>query len=223
MNLSVVDPALVAVVLLNFFLLATTRLRAIIYGVALQGIILGIIYPLMHREPGDGGVTTTISLRLLGLAVAMIVIKGIVMPRMLLYAMQRTNSPPKIDPYIGITASMLIGALATAAVMTFAAKLPLRAEHASHLLVPAALATVLISFLILITRREALAQVLGYLVLENGIFIFGLLLIDALPVLVELGVLLDLFVAVFVMEIILHHVSRQFPSATSDHLSSLRD
>jgi hydrogenase-4 component E len=222
MNLSLVDPALVAVVLLNFFLLATTRLRAIIYGVALQGIILGVIYPLMHREPNDGG-TMTVSLRLLALATAMIVIKGIVMPRMLFFAMQRTNAPSKIDPYIGITASMLIGALATAAVIAFARKLPLRAEHASHLLVPAALATVLISFLILITRREAIAQVLGYLVLENGIFIFGLLLVDALPALVELGVLLDLFVAVFVMEIILNHVSRQFPGTTSDHLSALRE
>ena len=222
MNWSLVDPALVAVVLLNFFLLATTRLRAIIYCVALQGIILGLVYPLMHHEPG-GKEATTIGIRLLGLAAAMIVIKGIVMPRMLLYAMQRTGAPPKIDPYIGITASMLIGALATAAVITFVAKLPLREEHASHLLVPASLSTVLISFLILTTRREALAQVLGYLVLENGIFIFGLLLVDALPVLVELGVLLDLFVAVFVMEIILHHVSRQFPGTTSDHLSTLRE
>jgi hydrogenase-4 component E len=223
MNMSLVDPALVAVVLLNFFLLATTRLRAIIYGVALQGIILGVIYPLMHREPSGGSDGMNISVRLLALAAAMIVIKGVVMPRMLLYAMQRTNSPPKIEPYIGITASMLIGALATAAVIAFAAKLPLKEEHASNLLVPAALATVLISFLLLTTRREALMQVLGYLVLENGIFIFGLLLIDALPVLVELGVLLDLFVAVFVMEIILHHVSRQFPSTTSDHLSTLRE
>ncbi len=222
MNLSLVDPALVAVVLLNFLLLATTRLKAIIYGVALQGAILGVIYPLMHREDGGSG-TTLISARLLALATAMVVIKGIVMPRMLLYAMQRAKAPSKIEPYLGITASMLVGALATAAVIAFATKLPLKEEHASHLLVPASLATVLISFLILTTRREALMQVLGYLVLENGIFIFGLLLVDALPLLVELGVLLDVFVAVFVMEIILHHVSRQFPATTSDHLSTLRE
>lgn len=222
MNMSLVDPALVAVVLLNFFLLATARLRAIIYGVALQGIILGVLYPLVHHEP-SGGEGKTISIRVLELAAAMIVIKGLVMPRMLLYAMERTGAPHKIEPYIGITASLLIGALVTAGVIAFSAKLPLKEEHASHLLVPAALSTVLISFLILTTRREAITQVLGYLVLENGIFIFGLLLVEALPALVEVGVLLDLFVAVFVMEIILHHVSRQFPATTSDHLSSLRE
>ena len=63
----------------------------------------------------------------------------------------------------------------------------------------------------LVARREALAQVLGYIVMENGIFIFGLLLIEAVPVLVEFGVVLDLFVGVFVMGIIVNHVS-QYPS-----------
>ena len=53
---------------------------------------------------------------------------------------------------------------------------------------------------------------LGYLVLENGIFIFGLLLLEAMPFLVEVGVLLDLFVGVFVMGIIIYHINREFAS-----------
>ena len=51
-------------------------------------------------------------------------------------------------------------------------------------------------------------QVVGYLLLENGIFLFGLLLLEAMPFLVEAGVLLDLFTGVFVMGIIIHHISR---------------
>ena len=62
----------------------------------------------------------------------------------------------------------------------------------------------------LTTRRKAIMQVLGYLLLENGIFMFGLLLLEAMPFLVEIGVLLDLFAAVFVMGIIIHHISREF-------------
>ena len=65
-------------------------------------------------------------------------------------------------------------------------------------------------FLMLTTRRKAITQVLGYLVLENGIFMFGLLLLEAMPFLVEVGVLLDLFVGVFVMGIIIHHINREF-------------
>lgn len=220
--MNTIDAFLVPVVLLNFFMLATGRLRAIIYAMALQGAILAVVYPLAHYTVHPGG-TTVVGLRLLALAGAMLTIKGFVVPRMLIYAKEQAGISRKIDPYVGLTSSMLLGAVGTGLAMALSAKLPLSAEHTSHLLVPASLSTVFAGFLLLTTRREALTQVLGYLVLENGIFIFGLLLIDALPLLVEVGVLLDLFVGVFVMGIIIHHVSRQFPASTSDHLSALKE
>ena len=145
------------------------------------------------------------------------------MPRMLTYAMREASVSWQIDPYLGLTTSLLLGAVGTGLVMALSSRLPLRPEHQSHLLVPASLSTVLTGFLILTTRREALTQVLGYLVLENGIFIFGLLLIQAMPLIVEVGVLLDLFVGVFVMGIVIHHVNRQFSAATNDQLSALKD
>jgi hydrogenase-4 component E len=222
MNLTTIDPFLVAVVLLNFFLLGTGRLKALIFAVAVQGAILGIIYPLAHQGVHASG-TNVVSLRLLALAAAMIAIKAVVMPRMLTYAMREASVSWRIEPYIGLTTSLLLGAIGTGLAMALSQTLPLRSEHASHLLVPASLSTVLTSFLILTTRREALTQVVGYLVLENGIFIFGLLLVDAMPLIVEVGVLLDLFVGVFVMGIIIHHVNRQFTASTSDQLSALKE
>ena len=118
---------------------------------------------------------------------------------------------------------LLLGAVGTGLVMGLSATLPLRPEHASHVLVSTSLATMLAGFLLLAMRQEVLTQVAGYLVLENGIFTFGLLLVQAMPALVEIGVLLDLFVGVFVMGIIIHHVNRQFPASTSEHLSALRE
>jgi hydrogenase-4 component E len=222
MNLALINPFLVVVVLVNFFLLATGRLRALIAAVALQGAVLGAIYPLAHHGMHSSG-ESVVSLRLLALAAAMIVIKGWVMPQMLTYAMREARVFWRIEPYLGLTASLLVGAVGTGLAMSLSATLPLRPEDASHLLVPAALSTVFTGFVILTTRREALTQVLGYLVLENGIFIFGLLLVDAMPMLVEVGVLLDLFVGVFVMGIIIHHVNRQFSASTSDILSALKE
>jgi hypothetical protein len=61
------------------------------------------------------------------------------------------------------------------------------------------------------------------LVLENGIFIFGMLLVDAMPFLVEIGVLLDVFVGIFVVSIIIHHIHREFASLDTRHLASLND
>ncbi len=72
-------------------------------------------------------------------------------------------------------------------------------------------------------RKMAIMQVLGYLLLENGIFLFGLLLLEAMPFLVEIGVLLDLFTGVFVMGIIIHHISREFSSLNTKHLSELKE
>jgi hydrogenase-4 component E len=90
-------------------------------------------------------------------------------------------------------------------------------------LIPASFATVLTGFLILTCRRKAITQVLGYLILENGVFIFGMLLLQAMPFLVEVGVLLDLFVAIFVMGIMINHISREFSSISTDRLSTLRE
>ena len=222
MNLAILDPMLVVVVLLNFFLLGTGRLKACIYAVALQGVILGIAFGIAHPETQESG-GIAINFRTLALAGAMIVIKGWMMPRMLTYAMREARVEWKIDPYVGLTASLLLGAIGTGLAMTLSTSLPLRDEHHSHLLVSASLSSVLTGFLMMTMRREALTQVIGYLVLENGIFIFGLLIVQAMPLLVEIGVLLDAFVGVFVMGIVIHHVNRQFQASTSDHLSTLKD
>lgn len=222
MNLTMLDPFLVVVVLVNLLLLGTGRLKIIIHAVAMQGVILGVAYAVAHLQT-HGGVSNVIHIRTLALAGAMIAIKGFIMPRMLTYAMREASVEWKIDPYFGLTASMLLGAIGTGLMMALSMKLPLRAEHHSHLLVSASLSSVLTGFLILTMRREALTQVVGYLVLENGIFIFGLLLVQAMPLLVEIGVLLDLFVGVFVMGIVIHHVNRHFQASTSDQLSTLRE
>lgn len=223
-NIDTLDRLLVLVLLLNFYILVSTQLRAVVYAVAMQGILLAIAYLVAHYVPdghdaGDGWEIT----RTLSLAAVIIVVKGWFIPWLLLRAIREADIRRQVESAIGIIPTLLIGAVGTGLAMTFASTLPLKEGHGSHLLVPASLATALTGFLILTTRWRALTQVLGYIVLENGIFIFGLLLIQAIPFLVELGVLLDLFVGVFVMGIIINHVSRAFPSATAEHLSTLRE
>ena len=91
------------------------------------------------------------------------------------------------------------------------------------LIIPASIATVLVGFIILISRFKAISQVLGYLVLENGIYIFGMLLIEAIPLVVEMGMLLDLFVGVFVISIITNHINQAFSSMDTRRLVSLKE
>lgn len=225
---NIVDTCMVLALILNFYILGVARLRMLIIVVALQGVLLGMMYPIVHQSflPDTGGLTSLqpISLLRLGLLTAAIVgIKGLLIPKLLFKAVLLADMRTTISSVIGFVPTLLLGGIGTGGALIFAARLPLPAGHQHPLLIPAALATVLAGFLMLVTRREALGQVLGYIVMENGIFIFGLLLIEAVPLLVELGVVLDLFVGVFVMGIIVNHVSRAFPEASTEHLTTLRE
>jgi hydrogenase-4 component E len=128
-----------------------------------------------------------------------------------------------VEPFVGFVPSLFLCALGTGLATLFAGSLPLAPEHRGTLLVPASLATILSGFLVLTTRKKAITQVVGYLMLENGVFIFGQLLIDAMPFMVETGVLLDLFVGIFVMGIVINHIREEFSSLDTEHLAALKD
>ena len=206
-----VDLIVILALALNFVALAVSRVRTLIHAVAVQGIILGLL-PIVMHGPGTHEIL---------LSVGTVLIKGIVIPNLLFHALRRVNVT--IKPLVNFIASLVLGAIGTGLAIMFSGALPLAGEHAGLLLVPASLATVLTGFLILTTRQKAIVLVLGYLILENGIFMFGLLLLQAMPVLVEAGVLLDLFTAVFVMGIIIHHINRAFDSLSTEHLAELKE
>jgi hydrogenase-4 component E len=90
-------------------------------------------------------------------------------------------------------------------------------------LIPAAMAMALCGLFLIIARRQALTQVIGYLVFENGIYLFGLAISAKNPLLVELGVLLDVFVGVFVMGIVIYHINREFDSISVEDLRMLKE
>jgi len=205
---------LVIVLLFNFLMLGTSRVRAVIDAAAAQGILLGLAYLTMHGASG---------VRALALGVAMIAIKGVIIPRILRSALRSQGIRREVEPFVSFTTSLLLGALATGLSVIFARTLPLTAADANVLLIPASLATQLTGFIVLTTRRKALTQVVGYLTLENGIFIFGLTLVEAMPFLVEAGVLLDVLVGVFVMGIVVDHISREFSTIDGEELTELRE
>lgn len=208
-----IDLIVILALAMNFVALAVSRVRTLIQAVALQGVILGLLPIVMHGL----GIHET------ALSIGTVLIKGIVIPNLLLHAMREVNIQREIKPLVNFITSLMLGGVGTGLAIMFSGALPLAGEHAGLLLVPASLATVLTGFLILTTRQKAIVLVLGYLILENGIFMFGLLLLEAMPVLVEAGVLLDLFTAVFVMGIIIHHINRAFDSLSTEHLTELKE
>lgn len=209
-----VEPVLVLILMLNFLLLGTSRLRSAIKASAMQGALLGVTTLLASG---------TLEARGIGIAATAILIKGLLIPGLLHRALRDAAIRREIEPFISFLTSLVLGAIATGGAVLFANHLPLAPEHHGSLLVPSSMATVLTGFLIMSTRRKAITQVVGYLVLENGVYIMGLTLHEAMPSLVEVGILLDLLVAIFVIGIVINHINREFGSLDVARLDTLKD
>jgi hydrogenase-4 component E len=209
------DALLVLLVLLNFAALASSRMTAMIHLTALQGVVLGIL-PLLQKDHA-------FEWTLLALSAATIAIKAGIIPTLMLHAMREVRIRREIEPLLGFIPSLLLGAAGTGLAVVFANTLPLGAFTGGTLVVSTSFSTLLAGFIVMTTRRAAITQVVGYLILENGIYVFGLLLLDSLPLLVDIGVLLDLLVAVFVMGIILNHIQAAFSSHDTTRLSLLKE
>lgn len=209
------ETAIVFLMLANLTLLGSSRLGFCIRVVALQGIAVAFFTLFSHLA--------NLSIHVLLLAAMTAALKGLIFPRLLFRTLERTEVRREMEPLVGYSASILSGIAMLAAAWWFSAHLPVTALSLSPLVLPAALWTIFVGLFLIVARRKAISQVLGYLVLENGIFAFGAALAGDMPLLVEMGCLLDVFMAVFVMGLAIFHISREFDHIDTDRLSALKD
>ncbi|MBI4516616.1 MAG: hydrogenase [Deltaproteobacteria bacterium] len=209
------DTLLVLLALSGVLLLGSSRLVRCIRIVAFQGVVLGLLTLAAHQHE--------FSWRTLGLAVAIAALKGAGFPWLLSRVLRQADVRREVEPFVSYNLSLLAGTMALPVSLWLSARLPLPTPPISALVVPVALFTTLAGLLLIVSRRTALTQVLGYLVLENGVYAFGVGLVEGTPMVVELGILLDVFVAVFVMGIAIFHINREFDHIDADQLAALHD
>lgn len=210
-----IDTVLILLVLTNMFLLGSSRLGASTRAVAFQGVLLGILVLISHPEVQ--------TLHAWMLALGSTALKSIVFPWLLTHSMRKARVQREIEPLLGYIPSLLAGMLMLVLSFWIAARLPARGPTASTLLVPVAFFCMSAGIILIVGRRKALTQVLGYLVLENGVFVLGTGLFTTQPLLFEMGVLLDVFFAVLVFGIAIFHISREFNHIDTDQMVALKD
>jgi hydrogenase-4 component E len=206
---------LVLVIITNFLLLGSSPLGASIRIVAFQGVLLAAL-PFL-ANPGRW------SFPLFLMAAGSLLVKGMLIPWLLTRALRDVNIRQEVKPYVGFTLSLLAGILIIGFSFWAGSKIRLPWDPSFSLLIPAAVSMLLCGFFLIVSRKKALSQVIGYLVMENGIYVFGVGLAAEQPLVVELGVLLDLFVAVFVMGIALYHINQEFDHIDAPTMDELRD
>lgn len=211
---NIFDGILVMILALNLLALGSRNILSVIRIIAIQGFLLGILPLIMH---------TGIVIPQIVASIAAIAIKGSLIPIVMTRAMENARIKREVEPLIGFVSSIILGAVVTGFVFLLCNQVLAGSRGFERMIIPSSITTVLVGFILLITRYKAITQVMGYLVLENGIYIFSLLLLEAIPVVVEMGMLLDLFVSIFIISIITNHINVAFSSLDTRQLTSLRE
>lgn len=209
-----VDLILMAVILLNLSLLGGRMLKGCISRVAMQGFLTALFGLAVHSGSVSG--------RLVGLALAAMVAKAAVFPWLLTRAMRATEVTEERRPYLGMTLSMTLGIALVFAGFFLGRIFPVASHEISRLAMPVSYATMFSGLLLIVARRTVLFQAVGYLMMENGIYIAGISLVSGLPFMVELGVLLDVVAAVLVMVIVVQQIDRESNGKAENTLSELK-
>ncbi len=209
---------LLVLILLSVLLsLATSRLLALVRFMAVQGAAVSILPLLLaeHHGMGSGGLL---------FFQMMILIKGVLIPGLLFFAVKKIGIYREIEPIIGYHASLFAGLLIILLAVCITGALP-AVPPGSELVLTTAITTSFTGLFLMMGRRKAITQVIGYLMLENGIYLVGTALTRRthLSYVVEFGVLLDLLVAVMIMGIILNNIKNTFDDIDTDNLNRLRD
>lgn len=214
MQNSVVNLLLIFLVLSNLLQLGSSRISFGVKAVAWQGAAIGVLSLFLAES---------LSFHTIFVAAASIAIKAFAFPYFLTRAMRNVEVVRDDHPPVGYIASTLFGVVLLLLAFRLTPLPEAPPHHSSAFTFPVAQFTLLSGLFLIVARNHAINQILGYLVMENGIFLIGLALALEEPLLVEMGVLLDVFVGVFVMGVAVFHISRTFDSIEVDQLSMLKD
>ena len=209
-----IETLMVLLILSNILLLGVGSLNSCIRVVASQGILLGVFTFLAQADD--------ITIRIGIFAVVSTVLKAMVFPYYLSQAIRETGVRREMEPFVGYVMSVMAGIAMLGVSQWISLRLPIDMGRPLPLVVPTSLMIMFTGLFLIVTRKKALTQALGYLVFENGIYAFGIATAGEIPVFVEFGVLLDVFVAVFVMGIVIYNINREFDHIDTDRLTSLK-
>ena len=155
-------------------------------------------------------------------AAGLFLLKGVAIPRLLKQMERRFPAERELEPYLNTATSLLIAGLlvlfgyAVTRPLVALSQLPTRAG------MPLAMGLILVSLLVVISRKKALTQVIGFLMLENGLALLAVLGTYGIPLIVELGVFLDVLMGFLVMQIFIYQIHETFDSIDVEQLNRLR-
>ena len=197
-----------------FILLGRRGVPAYVDAFAWQSIVLaGVTTVVAHygRRPD-----------LYWVAALLVIVKGVAIPRLLQRMERRFPAERELEPYVNTATSLVIAGLLVlvgygiSRPLVALSRLPTRAG------MPLAMGLILVSLFVLVSRKKAITQVIGFLMLENGLALLAVLGTYGIPLIVELGVFLDALLGFLVMQIFIYRIHETFESIDVERLNRLR-
>lgn len=209
-----INAILVVLTFTCILLLGSSRMLACIRLVAAQGFAISLLPLLANSDPGLPSVVLSAS----GMA-----LKGAALPWLMIRALKKSEARREVEPFVGFNASILAGVFLFGLACWITRRLEIAGDRYRPELLSVALFVVFTGLFLIVSRRKAITQALGYLVLENGIYAVGTGIGQDFSAFVEFGVLLDVFVGIFLMGIIIFHIDREFDHIDTDRMTELTD
>jgi len=201
--------------LLSFAMLTQRRILSLINLFDAQGLVLCVSTALVAWLTGQthlyGSALLTLALKVFGL------------PWILHRLIRKLNVKWDVETLLNIPTTMLIGIVLVILAFNLAAPISRLAGTLTSATLGIALASVLLSFLMMITRSKAVPQVIGFLAMENGLFFAATGAVYGMPMVVELGIALDVLVAALILGIFIFEIRERFDTLDTRHLEKLKE
>jgi len=214
-NQQLLNACAALLLLLSFAMLSQRRIVSLVSLYAVQGAVLAVATLLLAWRTGEGNLYLS--------AFLTISLKVAFLPWLLHRLIRRLQVYWDTEPLLNISGTMLIGIVIVVFAFGLAQPITQLASTSMRNAIGIAVAVVLLAFLMMITRRKAMSQVVGFLSMENGLFFGAMSATYGMPMIIELGVALDILVAVLVLGVFFFQIREQFDSLDLHHLERLSE
>jgi hydrogenase-4 component E len=193
-------------------ILGSTRLYSCVRAFGIQSLLLACVAGIVAYSTGKDEIYI--------IAILTLLLKSIVIPYFLIYIIREIKVKREIELYVKISPSLIIGGVLVVISYYLIRSINVISELSSFAL-SASMSLVSIGLFIMISRKKALMQMLGILIMENGLFLGAISLTNGMPLLVELGIFFDVLIAVLIMGILIFRINKTFESIDTDMLKNL--
>jgi hydrogenase-4 component E len=201
--------------LIAFAMLSQRRIQSLIHLLAWQGVVLSLNSVVVAWSTGQTHLYYS--------ALVTLVLKVVAIPLILHWLIRRLNVQWDVETLINIPATMLVGIVLVVFAFNLALPISELAGTITRSTLGIAIAIVLITFLMMLTRRKAVPQVIGFLAMENGLFFAATSATYGMPMIVELGIALDVLIGMLIVGIFFFQVRGAFDSLDLRHMERLKE